>query len=347
MKKLSIFLCLLGVLLVSCNQNRTVVTKVESIQDNAVLCGGYISDLEFSNAHYGICWSESSNPTLKNGTVVETGFRTNKKGNFTVWIRDLLPEHTYYLRAFYYEGQRITYGSVICVTTKAQYHDNTRIENAVQDFDGNSYNATKLGDQIWMASNLKTTHYADGTEVPSVKYPDGNSDNVDQYGYMYTFRTATRNAHSVESPNPSGVQGICPDGWHLPSLAEWEQLTFYLESHPDQYIKPSGSIAKALASTEGWMASTGYGAPGNDPSTNNSTGFSALPAGIHRTNGPEEFQQMASFSATNTLNFWLDNQYCTASSYASLSNYSSGFFYDMEQSFVANYWIFSVRCVKD
>lgn len=345
MKKLSIFLCLLGVLLVSCNQNRTVVTKVESIQDNAVLCGGYISDLEFSNAHYGICWSESSNPTLKNGTVVETGFRTNKKGNFTVWIRDLLPEHTYYLRAFYYEGQRITYGSVICVTTKAQYHDNTRIENAVQDFDGNSYNATKLGDQTWMASNLKTTHYADGEEV-AISYPGEDQDNVNQYGYLYYFRAATRGAYSEENPNPSGVQGICPDGWHLPSLAEWDQLKYYLESHEDQYIKPSGSIAKALASTEGWMASTGYGAPGNDPSTNNSTGFSAMPAGVSRGHDIVDFQQSAYFAATNTLNFWLDNQYCTASSYASLSHNSSGFFNEMLQS-ASHGWRYSVRCVKD
>lgn len=346
MKKLSIFLCLLGVLLVSCNHNRIVVTKVESAQDVAVLCGGYISDYEnFSNAHHGICWSESPDPTLKKGNVAETGFRTNKKGEFSIWIRDLLPEHTYYFRAFYADGQTITYGSVICVTTKATYHDNTFIENAVQDYDGNAYNATKLGDQTWMASNLKTTHYADGVDV-TFTYPDGNQDNVNQYGYLYSFKTATRGAYSEENPNPSGVQGICPNGWHLPSLAEWDQLKYYLESHEDQYIKPSGSIAKALASTEGWMASTGYGAPGNDPSTNNSTGFSAMPAGVSRGHDIVDFQQSAYFAATNTLNFWLDNQYCTASSYASLSHNSSGFFNEMLQS-ASHGWRYSVRCVKD
>lgn len=350
MKKISVFLYLLSVVLVSCIQTRTVVTKLESVQDIAVLCGGYISDFnDFSNAHYGICWGESSNPTLRNSNVVETGFKTNTKGEFTVWVRDLLPEHTYYFRAFYAEGQRITYGSVICITTKSTYHDNTCIENAVQDYDGNSYNATKLGDQIWMASNLTTTHYADGTDISiSIEYPNENPDNAEQYGYLYFFMDVTRGAYSEENPNPSGVQGICPDGWHLPSLAEWDQLKFYLESHPDQYIEPSGSIAKALASTEGWLASSSYGTPGNDPSTNNSTGFSAMPAGVSRGDGTFlGFQQSAYFAASNTLNFWLDDQPFTASSNASLSNNSTEISTELKKTPYADYWTYSVRCVKN
>lgn len=71
------------------------------------------------------------------------------------------------------------------------------IRNAVQDVDGNSYDAVRIGDQVWMATNLKTTHYADGTEIPqgttisdttAYRYcPSNNPQTVDKYGYLYNW----------------------------------------------------------------------------------------------------------------------------------------------------------------
>lgn len=79
--------------------------------------------------------------------------------------------------------------------------------------------------------------------------------------------------------NPSGVQGICPNGWHVPSHSEWTQLINYV-SGQTSYVcsNNSNNIAKALASTTYWMNSNESCAVGNTPADNNATGFTALPA---------------------------------------------------------------------
>lgn len=165
------------------------------------------------------------------------------------------------------------------------------IRNAVHDIDGNSYDAVRVGNQVWMASNLKTSHYADGTEIPLFNgntediyrmnplrfYPDENSSNVNDYGYLYTW-TAVLNGESPSSLNPSGVQGICPQGWHLPSNAEWEELIATVT----QKVQYGESVAQALASNNGsWMQSSEMGTPGQNANLNNSTKFSAVPAGCY------------------------------------------------------------------
>ena len=82
------------------------------------------------------------------------------------------------------------------------------------------------------------------------------------------------NGASSSNANPSGVQGICPVGWHVPSDAEWTQLETYVMSQTDYQC--SGSyIAKALASKAGWNTNGTTCAVGNIPDDNNKTGFSA------------------------------------------------------------------------
>jgi len=97
----------------------------------------------------------------------------------------------------------------------------------VKDYDGNIYNTVKIGTQIWMAENLKTTHYNDGTPIATYHSANGNSANDEEYGLLYDWAT-TMNGSVTSSANPSGVNGICPSGWHVPSDAEWKQLETYL-----------------------------------------------------------------------------------------------------------------------
>ena len=161
----------------------------------------------------------------------------------------------------------------------------------VTDIDGNVYKTVKLGNQVWMAENLRTTRYADGTPIPLGTersyvvayryYPNNNSANVTYYGYLYNW-AAVMNGSASSEANPSGVQGICPDGWHVPSDAEWTELTNYVKSQ-SQYVcgDYTGNIAKALASETGWNSSTYNCDVGNNPSANNATGFSARPAGYY------------------------------------------------------------------
>ena len=194
------------------------------------------------------------------------------------------------------------------------------IRNAVKDIDGNKYDAVKVGNQVWMASNLRTTRYADGTAIPlgettsttePYRYAPGtyqsneeNMVNVPAYGYLYNWAAVMRGAESSDA-NPSGVQGICPKGWHVPSDAEWTQLTDYMKTRPE-YMSSGNSnyIAKALAATWGWESSSDPDDVGFEPSTtNNATGFSAKAAGHYSNLGTTNhyfyaFGGMATFWTT-------------------------------------------------
>ena len=98
--------------------------------------------------------------------------------------------------------------------------DGDVIENAVTDYDGNSYNAIVIGEQVWLQSNLRTTHYDDGTEIPfkdevsdsiACYYHDDYEHDVADYGYLYNWKAVMRDSPATNA-NPSGVQGICPTG---------------------------------------------------------------------------------------------------------------------------------------
>jgi len=113
----------------------------------------------------------------------------------------------------------------------------------VTDFDGNVYKTIKIGEQWWMAENLKTTHYADGSalvdgtdsgdifsDYDTKYYFWYNNDSLtyaETYGALYTW-AAVMNKETSSNENPSGVQGICPVGWHVPSDEEWKELEMFL-----------------------------------------------------------------------------------------------------------------------
>ena len=155
----------------------------------------------------------------------------------------------------------------------------------VTDYDGNTYNTVQIGKQCWMKENLRTTHYADGSDVPSIQIPNNNGGFMPQYGYLYDWSSVMHGAASSITA-PSGVQGICPNGWHIPSETEWTLLTDYMGSQ-NAYVcgGNSNNVAKALASTTGWTSeqnSDGSCAVGSSPWTNNATGFNALPVGYYQ-----------------------------------------------------------------
>ena len=214
----------------------------------------------------------------------------------------------------------------------------------VTDIDGNVYKTVKLGNQVWMAENLRTTRYADGTPIPLGTeassttayryYPDDNSANVSDYGYLYNW-AAVMNGSASSDANPSVVQDICPDGWHVPSDAEWTELTNYVKSQ-SQYVcgDYTGNIAKALASEEGWYSYYGECAVGN-PDANNATGFSARPAGNYY-GGYYDFGNYADFwSATqsDSTNAYGRNLYYASAGVYRSYNYKDGGY--------------SVRCICD
>lgn len=215
----------------------------------------------------------------------------------------------------------------------------------VTDYDGNIYNTVKIGNQCWMKDNLRTSHYADGTEVPLgdelasftepfyYNHPVGSLTFAER-GYLYNW-TALMNGDSSSIANPSGVQGVCPDGWHVPSIMEWTQLTDYVESQ-SEYTCSNGYGAyngKALAAQTSWPESPYSCAVGHYPYTNNATGFSAFSAGYCLGS---TFDNAGAF-------FWSSTYFGTAPSAYSLSYHSLMLNYVP----LGEQLGLSVRCLRD
>ncbi len=162
--------------------------------------------------------------------------------------------------------------------------------DSVQDYDGNWYQTVQIGEQCWLAKNLQTTHYSDGTTVSGV-YTNPES-NVSLYGRLYTW-DAIMNGASASDNNPSGVQGICPSGWHLPSDSEWKELEMFLGMSQASV----DSIGFRGADEGGKLKSTGeshWNAP--NAGATNSTGFSAMPAG--------SYDEGEFYAAGSITDFW-------------------------------------------
>lgn len=138
--------------------------------------------------------------------------------------------------------------------------------------DGQEYQWVQIGQQRWMAENLN--YY---TPEGSWYYDTDSLEYAASYGRLYTW-TAAMNGASSSNDNPSGVQGICPPGWHLPSDSQWQQLIDYLGSDgAANKLKEEG--------TEHWQ-STNEG-------VTNETGFTARPGGRRLSSGL--FQSIGSF----------------------------------------------------
>jgi len=188
------------------------------------------------------------------------------------------------------------YVAMFSDTTGGEDLTGTIVHDAVIDYDGNRYDAVWIGRQLWMRENLRTTHYADGTEIP---FECLNSSLTDPYYYSYSGLyhpleklghyynwPAAMHGEASSSASPSGVQGVCPSGWHLPSDAEWTTMEQTLTAMDVSDFGWRGDHAGKLAG-EGWDASSKTGAPGNvsDPN-HNASGFSAVSAGFFDTGFP-------------------------------------------------------------
>jgi uncharacterized protein (TIGR02145 family) len=215
-------------------------------------------------------------------------------------------------------------------------------DNILKDASGNVYKTVTIGTQVWMAENLRTSKFNDGTEIPLVEeisiwdtlttpgycwYENGAETYGTTYGALYNWYT-------VETDK------LCPTGWHVPSDAEWVTFINYLSINRYGFEGSGDDIAKSISGTNAWRSSPTPGAPGNDQLTNNSAGFNGFPAGLRGVG----------------VNFSLRGRYtCWWSSTGGLSAYAV----DFDGIYLSNitprpgtgYSVpgvgYSVRCVKD
>ncbi len=196
----------------------------------------------------------------------------------------------------------------------------------IKDYDGNIYRVVKIGNQVWMAENLRVTHFPDGTAIPLITdnsewadlgdndtdkaycYYDNSRDSLAKYGALYTYAAALE---------------ACPEGWHLPSDTEWRELKDYVTN--DDH---SGTEGDALKSTTGWL---------NNGNGTDNYGFSALPGGMRNF-------EAGYFTSVGLKGYWWSNSYTSIYSigFSLYYNYSTIYMPTIKMSSGA-----SVRCIKD
>ena len=161
---------------------------------------------------------------------------------------------------------------------------------SVTDIDGNVYQTVKIGNQVWTVENLRTTKYNDGTPIPLVTDKTAWK-NLHTPGYCYYNNTS--NADSIRKYGALynwyavDTKKLAPKGWHVPTYAEWTILENYLIANGYNWdgTTAGNKIAKSLAEKDYWEPSQYQGHPGNDMSTNNTSGFSGCPGGSRFSDG--------------------------------------------------------------
>ena len=234
-----------------------VSVQASAITDVSAISGGNISsDGGTTITARGVCWSTLPNPTVVNSKTTDgTG-----TGSFTSTITGLKVDSTYYVRAYATNSAGTAYGNQVSFTTS----------RTVTDIDGNVYHALKIGTQTWMAEDLKTTKFNDGTAIPLVTdkaawanlstpgycWDNNDSTTYNTYGALYNW-------YAVNTGK------LAPIGWHVASDAEWTTLTTFLgEDVAGGKLKETGTLH---------LTSPNAGAT-------NETGFTALPGGDRGNN---------------------------------------------------------------
>ena len=299
-----------------------------SVGVDTVVIGGDISnDGGSSIVLRGVCYSTTPNPNMGNSRT-EDG---SGIGSFNTILRGLNPSTTYYARSYAKNSNGVVvYGNEVTFTTTASL-PGVRCPGipTVTDIDGNVYNTVQIGNQCWTQSNLKTSKYRNGDNIPTglnnsawsstllgaYSIYDNDLANDALYGKLY-------NHYSV-----SDSRGLCPTGWHVPSDGEWTTLVNYLGGAS----VAGGSLkSTAMQPTPGGWASPNAGAI-------NSSGYSALASGFRLDNGAFNYISYYTKWWSSTLisgfNAWYRNL-----------DYDHSFF-GRSNDYVT--YGFSVRCLKD
>ena len=214
------------------------------------------------------------------------------------------------------------------------------------DQDSNYFEIKYFGSQLWAIENTEVVTYRDGTPIPEVTDATewGNLttgawcyyNNDPNNGKLYNWY-AVAGIH--DNDENTANKEFAPVGWHVPTSSKWTELENYLINNSYNYdgTNTGNKIAKAMASTTGWNASTTAGAVGNDQSLNNSSGFAALPEGSRNASG--NFYGILTHSR-----WWTATETDAVQANRKVLDYSRA---DIRRSNAVKGYGFSVRFVRD
>jgi uncharacterized protein (TIGR02145 family) len=237
--------------------------NIKLVTAGGMICYGTISnDGGSSTIERGFKWETEQEADYQNGKIAFD----NGLNYFETIITGLSPSTTYYVKAYATNSAGTAYSAEKEVTT-------SKVGTFTDSRDGRAYKWIEIGNQIWMAENLSYLPYVSSftsdTGIFVYNYKGSsvavarNQEEFRTYGCLYTWEISLQ---------------VCPDGWHLPSDEEWQELEKSIGMTSSQIGQYSwhGTYEDNLlkiAGTTYW--SEPYGKP------NNATLFSALPAGYH------------------------------------------------------------------
>jgi len=273
MKILRIFLLFALAIQFSCKEEilPTVDTLAPEIlgATRALLIGNVVDPGSSEVSSRGFCWSLRPGPTV--GDSVKPHLAGT--GEFSTVI-EIVPDSTYYVKAYATNRTGTAYGNEFTVTTAGTY------SGSITDArDGRVYRWVRIGHQYWMTENLaylpavfppaeggyqESFYYVQGY-VGSNKEVAKATENFRLYGVLYNWKA---------------MQSACPDGWHLPSDAEWMDLEDNLGMSSAELettgFRLSGNLGRRLKSAVNWPEGGGG---------ENEYGFNAQPGGARSSNG--------------------------------------------------------------
>ena len=260
----------------------------------------------------GVCWNTTANPTTANSKTTDgTG-----TGTYTSNITGLTANTTYHVRAYAINGVGTAYGADKTFTTDPL---------TVVDNDGNTYNVIRIGTQVWMKENLKTTTFNDDA---AVAYVTGTTawTNLTSHGYCwYNNDAGNKNTYGALYNWYAVATGkLCPVGWHVPTDDDCLSLEDYFS-----ISTTVGGQLKEIGTAHWTSPNTG---------ATDEVGFKALPGGLRSETGTFQF-------ITN-YGFW----WTSSTESASLDKWYRELEYNTDN--VVRYYKddnngMSVRCIKD
>lgn len=326
-----IFLALvLGNFVASCNDGKEkepIIREIESIKifdisETFAFCKGELTISEGVNINSrGVCWGTSENPTILDNTAQD---KTHAE-IFTIRLSGLSEGTVYYVKAYADTDDGVLYGDQLSFVTNATFIDSR---------DQNEYRTVKIGDQVWMAENIRflprveknpnkgrydTAYYYvveyDGSDVEVAK----TTDNYKKYGVMYNW---------------NGALSACPTGWHLPSDDEWKEMELSLGIRQQELDwnwrgTNQGSMLAGIDSL--WQKDGDL----TEDKMFGTSGFSAVPGGMVRG---------TYLDVGKTASFWTSTIYADlGATYRDIDYWTS----KIDRDYALQIEGRSVRCVQD
>jgi uncharacterized protein (TIGR02145 family) len=171
----------------------------------------------------------------------------------------------------------------------------------VTDFDGNTYECIKIGDQTWTVQNLKVTHFNNGDPLDTTmtyiyKRPNGLRPPIDVYVFLDSIPSCKTYWDTYSYTNTIGryynykvitdARNIAPIGWHIATDEDWKELENHLIANGCNWDNSNSGnkLAKSLASKNGWtklvdLNTLEDGTISNDTLANNKSGLNLMPSG--------------------------------------------------------------------